>query len=124
WSNLPSDPAGFNNSYLLGMAWYPEANGLVFLNGVSGIWFWNAASSSHSTINNAVKIGSYLNVAVYNPVLHNMLLGGGVEYTDPQRNFFILTYDSGTWSLSPARQPPNVQPCNAGYSLILDSGGQ
>ncbi len=86
------------------IAWFPEAHGLVLYSAEFGeaayydkntdTW---AAISGVSSLADAVGIP----VALYNPVQHNMLIGGGESYKADSRKFWILSYSSGTFSLSP-----------------------
>lgn len=61
-----------------GMCWYPERNGLYFLDGDWGVFYWDASTELWSRESTGLAdVYSYHNVCVYNPVHGVVLLGGG-----------------------------------------------
>src|SRR4051812_43283439 len=75
-------------------------------------------------------MGTYEPVAVYNPVLHNMLIGSGAGALDSTffntRTFYILTYNPSSlaWSVSSTRMMPAITiACAPNAPFIMDSSG-
>lgn len=125
WTSMAA-PTGFDGGYIPGFGWYPEANGIIIVSGGFGqVAFWNKNSDSWSSLFSGLTMGTYPGVGIYNPVQHNMLISGGCAdpYSDGrERNFYILTYSSGNWSISPVRHTPIYSVSNS-YQLCLDSDG-
>ena len=75
-----------------GLEWYPELDGLVFVDGHEanhgdGLARWSRSGNQWSRVPAAMNgINEYHNFAEYNPVHHVMWLGGGSQ---------------GSWKLSP-----------------------
>lgn len=123
WSSMAT-PTGFDNGYIPGFAWYPEANGAVLISGGFGqIAFWNSRTNSWSTLFTGVVAGTYPDFAIYNPIFHHVLLGGGggVRAQHDCRNIYLLSYNR-SWSISPARKTPDFKVSGA-EPFCMDSDG-
>lgn len=124
WTKL-ADVADFDRSNIPGFAWYPEANGAVLMAGSYGnVAFWNKATNTWSNVITGKTFGYTEPIAIYNPVLHNMLVGSGAGADfAADRTFYILTYGGGAWSLSAPRQIPIRTLCGTDSPFIFDGGG-
>jgi hypothetical protein len=72
WSQLPSLSADFSG----GLVYFPERNGLYYVEGGS-VYFFDLSASKWSTVKTGLAMGGLHNIAEYNPVHHFVLFGGG-----------------------------------------------
>ncbi len=113
WSDMaaPSTLSGYTNNDVGSMAWFPEANGIVKPDGSypgHAIWFWDKQSNAWSNLYMGESGGGFLQVAIYNPVQHNMLVGSGHTTYGDCTKFQILSYSRGSWSLSTDHTIPSI----------------
>ncbi len=128
WS-LVASPNAIANDSIMPLAGFPEANGLILVDGFATngqVYYLPYSGGAWTSVVSGLSIGDYEPVAVYNPVLHNMLIGGGGGASlSRARTFYVLSYTAGVWSVSAARQIPDATLCGNPYAtFIFDSAGQ
>lgn len=86
WGHIPSIPMGANQ-VAGALEYFPERNGLVFVDGDWGIWFFGLSSNewtlvaetngSQKTTLPKLPMGSYDNFSAYSPAAKAVIFGGG-----------------------------------------------
>lgn|GEM_PF-1081190 len=86
WSSLPNIPAA--GAQISGaLEYFPDRNGLVWIDGAFGVWFYNTSTNQWTKLANTtgetggglqdLTLGPIDNFAVYNPIHKAVLFGGG-----------------------------------------------
>ena len=83
WTSLPAIPSNVlgNISCCTGVAWFPERNSLIYTSLESGtngaVVEYRESTGQWVRIAGNLPMGSYHNIALYNPVYNVVLFGGG-----------------------------------------------
>lgn len=129
WTQLAAPTTlsgGFADSGIDSIAWFPEASGIVMPVGYQGFTlFWDKASNTWSNLG-STPAGGELNVSIYNPIQHNMLIGGGHTSYGDCTKFYILSYSSSTFHISTAHTIPAISghTIEGTRQICFDSDGQ
>jgi hypothetical protein len=78
WSNIARNNITGDGACCNAIAYFPEMKGLVYLDAnANGLYLWNEANNSWSTLKTGLSLGSYQGYAEYNPVHKVVIAGGG-----------------------------------------------
>lgn len=134
WSTLP--PLGLSSIQVSGgIAYIPEANGLLFVDGQWGVHFYSSTSNSWTLLANTdieldsskprFEMGPYNNFASYNPVHKLVYFGGGGNSTsfysmDANLNLRRLTNSPTT--IAVANAMTLADPSSGAQLIFADDG--
>ncbi len=114
WDENTASPlslgGGYGDTDIGSFTWFPEANGIIKPDGYNPgypLLYWSKVSNTWSIIGTSVA-GGGIQVAIYNPVQHNMLIGGGHTAYGDCTKFYILSYSAGTWTISTVHTIPAI----------------
>ena len=133
WSALPR--IGTNTQVAGAIAYSPEADGLLFVDGDYGVWFYSNSSNSWSLVANTtlvvnggkpkLSMASYHNFASYNPADKVIYFGGGngsknVYKFDANRNVSQIAGSPVSIGINSAITVPDP---SSGKQLVFANNG-
>jgi hypothetical protein len=133
WSSLPN--IGTSTQVAGAIAYFPEAGGLLFVDGDYGIYFYSSASNSWSVVANTtltvdsskptLDMDSYHNFASYNPSDRAVYFGGGngsqfVYKFDENRNVSQIASSPASIGINRGLTVPDP---SSGTQLLFSNSG-